>query len=139
MSAKDCANLYIFTAILLRVCRMTQCIVLQVQYFFRRKSKGPLVLLPTRDKRIPITFHKNQRLNIGNQYQKDVTQLAPGIIEKFNESHNIIPHQIDKTVKERQMKHQKIVQALDRILYLIGKQRISYQGTQNTAADNDTL
>ena len=37
------------------------------------------------------------------------------------------------------MKHQKTVQALDRILYLIGKQRISYQGTQNIAVDNDTL
>ena len=37
------------------------------------------------------------------------------------------------------MKHQKIVQALDRMLYLIGKQRISSQGTQDTVADNDTL
>ena len=37
------------------------------------------------------------------------------------------------------MKHQKIVQALDRILYLIGKRRISCQGVQNTAADNETL
>ena len=37
------------------------------------------------------------------------------------------------------MKHQKIVQALDRILYLFGKQGISYQGTQKTAANSDTL
>ena len=37
------------------------------------------------------------------------------------------------------MKHQNIVQALDRILYLIGKQGISCQGAQNTAADNQTL
>ena len=37
------------------------------------------------------------------------------------------------------MKYQKIVQALDRILYLIGKQRISYQGTQKTAANSDAL
>ena len=55
---------------------------------------------------------------------------APGIIEKFK--YNIIPHQIDETIKERQIKYQKIVQALDRILYLIGKQRISYQETQNS-------
>ena len=37
------------------------------------------------------------------------------------------------------MKYQKIVQALDRILYLIGKQEISYQGTQKTAPNSDTL
>ena len=59
---------------------------------------------------------------------------SPGIIEKFR--YNIIPHQIDETVKERQMKYQKIVQALDRILCLIGKQIISYQGTQKTAANS---
>ena len=27
----------------------------------------------TSDKRIAITFHENQRLNAGNQYQKDAT------------------------------------------------------------------
>ena len=44
----------------------------------------------------------------------------------FEEPHNIIPHQIDETVKKRPMKYEKIVQALDRILYLIGKNEISY-------------
>ena len=37
------------------------------------------------------------------------------------------------------MKYQKIVQTLDRILYLIGKQGISYQGIQKTAANSDLL
>ena len=32
-------------------------------------------------------------------------------MEKFEEPHNIIPHQTDETVKEQQMKYQKIVQA----------------------------
>ena len=32
------------------------------------------------------------------------------------------------------MKHTKTVEALDRIFYLIGKQEISYRGTQETAA-----
>ena len=54
--------------------------------------------LSTRDKRIAITSHDNQRY-IGNQYKKDEIQLAPGIIEKFE--YNIIPHQIDETVKKR--------------------------------------
>ena len=53
--------------------------------------------------------------------------------------YNIIPHQIDETVKEQQIKYQKIFQALDRILYLIVKQGISYQGTQKTAANSDLL
>ena len=47
--------------------------VLRVQCFYFRRSKGPLVLFFTRDKRIAITFHENQRLNIGNQYKKDAT------------------------------------------------------------------
>ena len=81
MNAKDCANLYILAAA-----------------FNSNWDK--------RDKRIAIVFHKNQRLNIGNQYQKDTTYLAPGIIEKFE--YNVISHQIDETVKEGQMKHQKI-------------------------------
>ena len=37
------------------------------------------------------------------------------------------------------MKYQKIVQALARILYLIGKQEISYQESQKAAASSDTL
>ena len=37
------------------------------------------------------------------------------------------------------MKHQKIVHALDKILYLFGKQGISYQGTQKTTVNSDTL
>ena len=41
--------------------------VLKVQCFYFRRSKGPLVLLSTRDKRVAITFPKNQRLNTGNQ------------------------------------------------------------------------
>ena len=54
------------------------------------------------------------------------------IIEKFEESHNIISYQIDETLKEQQMKYPKISEALDWILYLIGKQRISYWGTHGT-------
>ena len=71
MSAKDRANLYIFTAALFTVCNMTQCIVLKVQCFCLRRSKDTLVLLSY--KRIAITFHEGQSLNIGNQYQEDAT------------------------------------------------------------------
>ena len=48
MSANDHANLYIFTRDLFIVCQMTQCIVLKVQCFYLRRSKGPLVLLSIR-------------------------------------------------------------------------------------------
>ena len=98
---------------------------MKVQCFYLRRSKAPSVLLSTKDKIIAITFHKNQLLNIRNQYHKDAT--------KFEEPHNITP------LKERQIKYQKIVQALDRILCLIGKQEISYQEVQKTAANSDTL
>ena len=57
----------------------------------------------------------------------------------FKEPHNIIPHQIDETVMEQKMKYQKTVQALNRILHLIGKKEISYYGTQKTAANSGTL
>ena len=44
-----------------------------------------------------------------------------------------------KLKKERQIKYQKITQALDRIFYFIRKQGISYQETQKLAANSDTL
>ena len=37
------------------------------------------------------------------------------------------------------MKYQKIVEALDKMLYMIWKQGISYQGTQEIAVNSDTL
>ena len=131
MSTKDLANLYsnIFKVALFTIWQMTQCIVLTVQCFYLRGNKGPFFLLLTRNKTVANAFHENERLNIGNQYHRDATKVASGIIEKFEEPHNIIPHRIDETVKERQMKYQKIVQALYRILYLIQKQGISYQRT----------
>ena len=103
-------------------CLTTHCIVLTVQCFYLWRNKDPSVLSPTRNKRVAITFHENQRLNLGNQYHKDATEVAPGIIEKFEEPHNIIPHQNDETITERQIKCPKIVEALDKILYLIEKQ-----------------
>ena len=69
--------------------------------------------------RAAITFHKNQRLNLGNYHHKE-------------NPHNIFSYQIDETLKERQMRYQKIIEALNRIFYLIGKQKISYGGTQET-------
>ena len=50
-----------------------------------------------------------------------------------------MPHEIDETPKDRQMKYQEIVEALDRMLYFIGWQGISYRRTQETAADSDNL
>ena len=37
------------------------------------------------------------------------------------------------------MKYPKIVEVLDRIFYLIGKQRISYRGTQEIAENSDAM
>ena len=82
-----------------------------MQCFYLRRSKGPSVLLLARDKRVAIIFPQNQRLNRANQYHKAAISLAPGVPEK---PHNIIPHQNGETLEERQIKYQKIIQALDR-------------------------
>ena len=100
------------------------------------KNKGPQLVLSKWDKKVTTTFHKNQRLNIANQYHKDATQVAPGIIQTSEEPHNITPNQIHGTLKERQMKYPKIVEALDRILCL---QEFCYQETQERAAKSDIL
>ena len=73
MRSKDRANLYIFKVALFIVCQMMQVIVLKVQCFYFWRRERPAVLLSTRDKRITITLHENQRLNVGNQHHKDAT------------------------------------------------------------------
>ena len=73
MRAKDRADLCIFTVALFIVCQMMQCILLKVQCFYLRRSICPLILLSIRGKKITMTFHENQGLNIGNQYPKDDT------------------------------------------------------------------
>ena len=71
MSAKDRANLNVFTVALFLVCQPMQFIVLTVQCFYLRGKKDPSVLLLTRDKKIAKTVYENQILNLGNQYHKD--------------------------------------------------------------------
>ena len=83
------------------VCQTTQCIILIVQWFYLRRNKGPFVLLSARVKKVAIKFHKNQKLNVGNQFHKNAVKVA---------------YQIDETLKELQMKYPKIVEALERIL-----------------------
>ena len=101
--------------------------------FLSAEKKGPSVFLLTKDKKVAITFQEHQRLNLGNQYHKNATKVAPRIIEKFWKPQNKISDQNDETLQERNQ-ISKDVEALDRISYLIGKQDISYWGTQETAA-----
>ena len=96
----SCKIEYFFSSFVL-VCDTTQCITLIVQWFYLRRNKGPSVLLSARIKKIAIKLHKNQKFNLGNQYHKDVKNVA---------------HQIDETLNETQIKYPKIVEALDRIL-----------------------
>ena len=118
MGAKDRKNLNILAEALLVVSQMTQCIVLTVQCIYLRINRGLPILLSTRDKRVAVTFHKNQRFNLRNQYHEDATKVTPRIIEKFEEPLIIpvIPQQNDETLKKQQTKYPKIVEALDRIL-----------------------
>ena len=96
----SCKFEYFFSSFVL-VCDTTQCITLIVQWFYLQRNKGPSVLLSARIKKVAIKLHKNQKLNLGNQYHKDVKNVA---------------HQIDETLNETQIKYPKIVEALDRIL-----------------------
>ena len=91
---RTCKFEYLYSSFV-SVFQMKQCILLTMQYFHLPRNIGPLVLSSTRFKRVTIKFHKNQRLNIGNQYHKDVTLIINGIIEKFDEPRDVIPHQIN--------------------------------------------
>ena len=42
----------------------------------------------------------------------------------------MIPHKTNDTLKEKQKTFSKIVEALARIIHLIGKQDIAYRGTE---------
>ena len=83
-------------------------------------------------------IHEKQTLHIGNKYHDDATKEASGIITKFEEPNNTIPHQTNDSLKERQKTYPKIVEALARIIHLIGKQGIAYRGTEEKADDSDT-
>ena len=83
-------------------------------------------------------IHEKQTLRIGNKYHDDATKEASGIITKFEEPNNTISHQTNDTLKERQETHPKIVEALARIIHLIGKQGIAYRGTEEKADDSNT-
>ena len=50
-----------------------------------------------------------------------------------------IPHQIDESLKEQQVKYLKSFKTLDRVFYLVGKQGILYRWTYVTAARKEKL
>ena len=70
----------IFTVALLIACQMMQCVALSMQYFRLRRNEGPSVLLWTSYIRVSIAFHKNQGLNIGNQYHKGAARLKKVVL-----------------------------------------------------------
>ena len=83
-------------------------------------------------------IHEKQTLHIGNKYHDDATKEASGIITKFEEPNNTIPHQTNDTLKERIKTYSKIVEALARVIHLIGKQGIAYRGTEEKADNGNT-
>ena len=77
-------------------------------------------------------IHQKQTPHVGNKYD-DATKETSGIITMFEEPNNTIPHQANDSLKERQKTYPKIVEALARIIHLIGKQGIAYRGTEEKA------
>ena len=81
-------------------------------------------------------IHEKQTLHTSNKYHDDVASEASGIITKFEEQNNTIPHQINNTLKEGLKNYLEIIEALARIVHLIGKQDIAFRGTEEKAEDS---
>ena len=123
MSVRDPVTLNIFTVGLFIVSQTSQYIVLTVECFcLRRKS--------LKDKRVAITFHKNQRLI------SIIKMLHRKSLESWISSKNHITYE---TIKEEQMKYSRTVKVLDMVFCLIPKQKNSYWKRQETAANSSFL
>ena len=70
-------------------------------------------------------IHDKQTLH--NKYHDDATKEASGIITKFEGPNNIIPYQINDTLREKQ---KKVVEALVGIIHLLRKQANGYRRTE---------
>ena len=51
----------------------------------------------------------------------------------------MIPHKTNDTLKEKQKTFSKIVEALARIIHLIGKKDIAYRGTEEKVVDDNSM
>ena len=64
-------------------------------------------------------IHEKKTLHNSNKYHDDATKEVCGIITKFEEPNNTIPHQTNDTLNERQKKLSE-----DKIIHLIGNQAL---------------
>ena len=56
----------------------------------------------------------------GNSYHQQAVHSADGIIAKFENPGNTIPVQVNEVLKERHQVYKKIVEALARVIHLLG-------------------
>ena len=110
-----------------------QYIVLIVNCFNPLISEEQWGLLLILDIKVGITFTRKKHYIL----VINITMMLQ-IITKFEEQDNTIPHQTNDAFKARQKTFSRIVEALARILHVIGKQGIAYQGTEEKADDNKT-
>ena len=64
----------------------------------------------------------------GNSYHQQAVHSADGIIAKFENPANTIPVQANEVLKERHQVYEKIVEALARVIHLLGKQGLALRG-----------
>ena len=64
----------------------------------------------------------------GNSYHQQAVHSADGIIAKFENPANTIPVQVNEVLKERHQVYKKIVEALARVIHLLGKQGLALRG-----------
>ena len=61
----------------------------------------------------------------GNSYHKQAVLEAYGIIEKFENPTNTVKTIMDENIKQRYLVYPKVVEALARVVYLLGEQRLA--------------
>ena len=138
MGVKGLAKLNTCIVALCIAKKKMQYIVLVVHCFYPLISEEHWGLFVNSGYKGWNNIHEKQTLHIGNKYHDNATKEASGIITKFEEPNNTISHQTNDTLKERQKTYPKIVEALARIIHLIGKQGIAYRGTEEKADDSNT-
>ena len=71
-----------------------------------------------------------------NTYHQEAITLVLATIDRFEKPESTIPALIDNSIKESYETYPKVVQAISRVFYLIGKQGIALRGHREELDDS---
>ena len=83
-------------------------------------------------------WHKikeKQSRHAGNSYNQQAVIEAYGIIEKFEYPTNTVKTIMDENLKQRYQVHPKVVEALARVVHLLGKLGLALRSHQESSED----